>query len=118
MWSLNAPRAHTLPFALHTAVFHLNSSVNFESASLITLRKRAIVLPRQPVSPAICLSICLDALIPNSFFAIEAPLESSRKPQSDLQPSFAWYWSFLLLTYNRHYIGYSRCQPMKSHLTV
>src|SRR5436190_14628900 len=70
MWSLNAPRAHTLPFALHTAVFHLNSSVNFESASLITLRKRAIVLPRQPVSPAICLSICLDALIPNSFLPL------------------------------------------------
>src|SRR5262245_30463715 len=63
MWSLKAPSAHTLPLALHTAVCHLKSSFNFGSASLMTFRRRTIICPRQSVSPAICLSICCDALI-------------------------------------------------------
>src|SRR5262245_49343300 len=43
MWSLNAPSAHTLPLALHTAVCHLNSSFNSGCASLMSFRRRTMV---------------------------------------------------------------------------
>src|SRR5437868_6780644 len=61
MWSLKAPIAQTFPLELQIGMSHFHSSLRVGSAALMTLRSRAIRLPRQSVNPAMCLSIRADA---------------------------------------------------------